>query len=141
MGMLDVKVDGGLFSGIGDAVSGIINAVKGQIPPEKAAELELKALEIRNQLVLAQVAVNQAEAASPSVFVSGWRPAIGWICGGALFMHYLARPLLEWASAYYGWGIPPLPSLDDTLQELVFGMLGLGGLRTFEKVRGAARAR
>ena len=83
--------------------------------------------------MLAQTEINKVEAASPSVFVSGWRPAIGWVCAMAMGYQYLLRPFLV---AYH----PALafPGLDDNLWQLLAGMLGLGGLRTFEKVNGVA---
>lgn len=139
MGVLDVKLDGGFFSGIGDAVSGIINTVKGQIPPEKAAELELEAAKIKNQIILAQTAINQAEAASPSMFVSGWRPAIGWVCAAAMIFQYLLRPFMLVLNVKFSWGLTEIPGLDSNLWELLLGMLGLGGLRTYEKIKRVAR--
>jgi len=134
VGVLDVKLDGGFFSGIGDAVSGIIKTVMGQIPPEKAAALELEAAKIKT-------AINQAEAASPSMFVSGWRPAIGWVCAAAMIFQYLLRPFLLVLNTRFGWGLVEIPGLDSNLWELLLGMLGLGGLRTYEKVKNVARAR
>jgi len=81
----------------------------------------------------AQTEINKAEASNPSVFVSGWRPAIGWVCALAMGYQYLARPLMV---AF----MPALafPGLDDNLWQLMMGMLGLGGLRTFEKTQGVA---
>lgn len=87
----------------------------------------------------AQAAVNQVEAGSPSLFVSGWRPAVGWCCAAALMFQYIARPLIQWAGAISGHPLPPLPGIDDNLWQLMLGMLGLGGLRTFERVKGVAK--
>lgn len=87
-----------------------------------------------------QVELNRIEAAHRSVFVAGWRPFIGWICGAALAYTFIGHPLLEWAAAL--WGDPKLKPpllLIDNLLELVLAMLGLSGLRTFEKVQGRAR--
>ena len=88
---------------------------------------------------LAQMEVNKAEASSGSVFVGGWRPFIGWICGLALFYQYLLSPLVMWGSYISGYPIPNPPQLDEHLWELLFGMLGMGALRTFEKLKGVAR--
>ena len=87
-----------------------------------------------------QVELNKIEAAHRSIFVAGWRPFIGWICGVALAWHFLGHPLAQWASAV--WATPPAvpPLLDDSnLMELVLALLGLSGLRTFEKVQGRSR--
>jgi len=98
---------------------------------------ELKELEQVFELAKAQIETNKVEAANPSLFVSGWRPAVGWVCVGGLIYTFMGQPLLVWASAI--WGFPAPPSLDmGDLLTLLLGMLGLGGLRTFEKVRGTA---
>lgn len=105
--------------------------------PVKAGEAKLELLKLQQTgelaAMTAQTDINKAEATNPSVFVSGWRPFIGWVCGFALVYQYLARPL---AVAFY----PALsfPGLDDNLWQLLLGMLGLGGLRTFEKTKGVA---
>jgi len=98
---------------------------------------ELKELEQVFELAKAQIETNQVEAANPNLFVSGWRPAVGWVCVGGLIYTFIAQPLLSWASSI--WGFPVPPSLDmGELLTLLLGMLGLGGLRTFEKIQGKA---
>jgi hypothetical protein len=84
-------------------------------------------------------AVNKVEAAHSSIFVSGWRPFIGWVCGIALAFQYLVRPFWIWAGAIWWPDVPVPPTLDGMLWELVMGMLGIGGLRTIEKWKGVAR--
>lgn len=110
--------------------------------PAKAAEakLELFKLEQSGELaqIMGQIEINKAEAANASVFVSGWRPAIGWICGAALAYQYIVRPIVSWAVIAAGHPLPAMPGLDDNLWELLLGMLGLGGLRTLEKVKNVA---
>lgn len=87
----------------------------------------------------AQVAVNQVEAASPSMFVAGARPFIMWVCGVGLAMQFLVSPLLMWGAAVLGRTLI-LPALDmSTLLTLLLGLLGLGGMRTIEKINGVAR--
>lgn len=81
-----------------------------------------------------QTDINQEESKSDSLFKSGWRPAVGWTCVGGLFYQVVARPLLTWVSNINGWQIPPSLELD-TLMTLLFGMLGLGAYRTYEKVK------
>ena len=79
--------------------------------------------------------VNLEEAKSDSTFKSGWRPYIGWVCGGGLTYQLIVRPIGTWITTNCcGW--QPMPSLDmDTLLTLLFGMLGLGAYRTYEKVK------
>lgn len=79
---------------------------------------------------------NKAEAASGSLFVAGWRPFVGWVCGAALAFQYLVRPLLTAAASAFHMPNFVLPGLDDNLWQLMLGMLGMGGLRTFEKLNG-----
>jgi hypothetical protein len=87
----------------------------------------------------AQLEVNKVEAASTSVFVAGWRPFIGWICGIGLGWTFVGAPILAYLLTLYSPGTP-LPVIPtDNLMELVLAMLGLGGLRTFEKIRKAAK--
>lgn len=90
-------------------------------------------------LLTAQISTNQEEAKSSSVFVAGWRPFIGWVCGMALAYTYLGYPLLLWILSVWKPELtPPKLGNDGMLYELLFGMLGLGGLRTFEKYKGVA---
>lgn len=100
---------------------------------------ELAELGANTELAKAQVELNQAEATNPSLFVSGWRPFIGWICGVGLAYQFLIHPLAVFALRLAGQNAH-LPPLDGgTLTTLLFGMLGLGGMRTFEKLNGVAR--
>ena len=106
----------------------------------KAAEEYQRAiLDAANQADADQRAVNKVEAASGSTFVAGWRPAIGWVCALALAFQYLIRPLFLWAGGIWWPQLPALPGLDENLWQLMFGMLGMGGLRTFEKVKAVGK--
>jgi len=88
---------------------------------------------------LAQIAVNMEEAKSPSIFVSGWRPAVGWVCVIALAFNYIVSPLGNWAAAIWMPEVT-LPSLDiQELMTLLFGLLGMGTLRSYDKKQGTAR--
>jgi hypothetical protein len=92
------------------------------------------------ELAKGQLEVNKVEAGHRSRFVAGWRPFIGWICGAALAWHFVAAPLLTFVFAYLGADLPQLPSFDmDALMTVLLGMLGLGGLRTFEKAKGLSK--
>lgn len=108
-----------------------------RIWPDKSAE-EAARLAAELTIIQGQLNTNQTEAASSSPFTSGWRPAIGWVCALALFAQYIARPGLQWAGIVTGHPFPTLPGIDDNLWQLMLGMLGLGGLRTFEKTKGVA---
>lgn len=79
-----------------------------------------------------QTDINAVEADSDSLFKSGWRPAVGWVCVGGLTYQVIARPLMVWGSLNMGWVVPPDLELE-TLMTLLFGMLGLGAYRTYEK--------
>ncbi len=125
---------------IGTAVEKLL----GLIPdPNERARAEA---EFQRQMLAAVVEegkdqreINKVEAAHQSIFVAGWRPFIGWVCGLALAFEYLIRPFWIWVSANWFPGAVTPPGLDGMLWELMFGMLGIGGLRTFEKVKGAGR--
>lgn len=100
---------------------------------------ELKAAEQVFELAKGQIEVNKVEAGHSSVFVSGWRPFIGWVCGLALAWKFLLAPLLTFVFMAFG-GKLDLPVLDFTeMLTVLLGMLGLGGLRTFEKVQKVAK--
>ncbi len=88
------------------------------------------------QLSLAQIRVNEEEAKSENIFKSGWRPAIGWICVCGLAYNFVIYNLLLWLVSTFSLNITPPALMSDILMELVFAMLGLGSLRTFEKVKG-----
>jgi hypothetical protein len=119
------------------AVSSLAETVIGKIWPDKSAQ-EQAQLAAAVALVQGQLDINKAEAASPSAFTSGWRPGIGWVCVGALAFQYILRPGIQWAAIVTGHNLPTLPGIDDNLWQLMLGMLGLGGLRTFEKTKGVA---
>lgn len=89
---------------------------------------------------LAQLEVNKAEAAHKSIFVAGWRPCVGWICATALGYHFILNPLLYTVLSLFGYNEINLPEFDFAqLSTILMGMLGLGGLRTFEKTKGVSR--
>lgn len=118
--------------------------------PQAKAAAQLKVLELQQagqfkeldadlQIMLAQAAINQEEAKSPDNFRGGWRPAVGWV--GVIGMGYMAiiRPLLPWTVAVFGIDVPPLPPIDtEELMILLTGILGLGGMRTVERLKSKA---
>ena len=85
----------------------------------------------------AQAAINLAEASSPSIFVSGWRPAAAWICIAGMLYSFCVQPTATWIALQFH--LTPLPTLDTaTMMSLLFGLLGLGGLRSFDKMQGTS---
>lgn len=92
------------------------------------------------ETALAQIEVNKAEAASGSSFKGGWRPFIGWTCATAFAYHFVVQPFLVFAFTVYGIELKGLPAFDmESLMTVMLGMLGLGGLRTFEKHKGITK--
>lgn len=92
------------------------------------------------QLAMSQIEVNKAEAASGSIFKGGWRPFVGWTCGIAFAYHFVLQPFLIFIFAYIGIETPDLPEFDiGTLLPVLGGMLGIGGLRTYEKQKGLTK--
>ena len=92
------------------------------------------------ELSLAQIGVNKAEAQSGSLFKGGWRPAVGWVCAIAFLYHFLLKDIIMFVCAFAGVDIPDLPEFDmSTLLTVLGGMLGIGGLRTYEKQKGLTK--
>jgi hypothetical protein len=108
-------------SSLGEFAKDLREAIKGkEIDPDKMMEL-----------VKVQSEINKMEAQHRSVFVAGWRPFIGWICGLALAYNFIIRDVIAWISPD---AMPPAIQMDQLIT-ILLGMLGLGGLRTFEKIK------
>jgi hypothetical protein len=111
-------------------------------PVEKAkrmAELQEQLLDYAQKSDLAQMAVNQEEAKNENLFVSGWRPFVGWVCGAAFAYQFLVQPFAIFAITASGihFDFHVLPKLDwSDMMPVMIGMLGLGGMRTAEKFKG-----
>lgn len=126
--------------GIDDAIAEGLKIVNKFVPdPEARARAEKELRDSLQGWDRGQVEINKVEAASDSLFVAGWRPAIGWCCAFAVAYAYIIVPLFGAVMTALGKPIPKLPVLDANLWELLFMMLGMGGLRTFEKMKGVAR--
>lgn len=107
---------------------------------ELAHEIATMAERHAQELAKGQLAINAEEAKSRNIFIAGWRPFVGWTCGLALFVHFLAIPMADVLTAYFGYAPPSYPAFDmDTLMTVLLGMLGLGGLRTYEKQKGITK--
>jgi hypothetical protein len=106
---------------------------------ELAQKGELAQLDAQMQLAMGQIETNKIEAASSDPFRAGWRPMAGWACSLGLFYEFLMRPILPWLVGLTGAEVAPMPSVDiDQLMILLGGLLGLGSLRSFERVKGKA---
>ena len=93
-----------------------------------------------HEISMAQIEVNKTEAASNSIFKGGWRPFIGWVCGVAFAYHFVLQPFLIFVLTTLGQPVPYLPEFDmASLMTVLGGLLGLGGLRTFEKYKGVTK--
>ena len=108
-----------------------------------AHEIATMAEKHAHEAAMAQVDVNKAEAQHRSIFVAGWRPFIGWTCGVALAYHFVLYPIIVFAiMTFPDLPVPAdaLPEFDmESLMTVLLGMLGLGGLRTWEKTKGVAK--
>jgi len=113
--------------GIGSLAKDIREAIKGkELDPNKK-------LEIAGKLAEVQTKINEAEATHRTVFVAGWRPFIGWVCGLGLLYAVFIEPLLRFVFTVNGWEIE-FPRIDTTItMQVLFGMLGLVGARSYEK--------
>lgn len=136
---------GGIFKGVKDIISSFkldpeVKAKLEDAIDQRSADFRLKELELNAQIqeqisaqVIAQIEVNK-EDSKGNAFQAGWRPLIGYICGAGLAYQFLGQPLLSWASGI--WHIAPAPAIDAaSLFTLLAGMLGLGALRTQEKLK------
>ena len=137
MGILSNIVGGGVVDvakGIGEIVDKFV-----ETDDEKRAWEALK-LKMAQKPQLAQIEINKIEAAHRTVFVAGWRPAIGWICAGALFWNFILQPLMMWVAFLFEVDISSAPKLDiGDLITILLGMLGLGTLRSYDKSKGTTK--
>ena len=105
-----------------------------------AHEVATMAQRHAQELAKGQLDINKAEAQSRNIFVAGWRPFIGWTCGLAMFWHFVGVPITLFFVGWFAVDIPELPQFDmNSLMTVLLGMLGLGGLRTFEKTKGITK--
>lgn len=120
---------------LGPILDGVLRLI-----PDKGAraaakeQFEGQMLNAMTGLVQGQLEINKAEAQHKSLFVAGWRPGVGWICALALGWNFILQPIMAWGFFVYGANIADAPVLDTgELTTILLGMLGLGGLRTYEK--------
>ncbi len=126
---------------IGPIVNKLVDLI-----PDKNARAKAKE-EFEKELLLAvthasqaQTRINEIEAGHSSIFVAGWRPFIGWVCGIGLLWAFILQPIFVWSIVAFDLGVTTVPQINsDALYQLVLAMLGMGGLRTFEKMKGVSR--
>jgi hypothetical protein len=143
---MDLMGIGSIIEGVGKVADSLITTDKERL--EMALEdrkLDLEQARIDQATDLAQVDVNKIEAENPNLFVSGWRPAVGWVGVLGLAYQFLGYPLMQWCWAFgqgvdiIPKGLTPPPDLQtDQLMVLLSGLLGFGGMRSFEKSKGVA---
>lgn len=126
---------------LGPILDGVLRLIPDKGERARAKEqFESQMLGAMVGLVQGQLEINKKEAEHQSIFVAGWRPAIGWICGAGIAWNYLLQPLIAWSLFAFGNELTGAPTLDiGDLMVLLGGMLGLGGLRTYEKRLGVSR--
>lgn len=132
-------------------ISAVIPLIDKLIPdPQAAANAKLEAMKLAQQgelawleadvkLAVSQMEINKADAQSASLFRGGWRPAVGWLCVCGFAYMTVLRPIMPWLATVAGLNVPPLPAIDTAeIGALLFGLLGLGGMRTAERIKGKA---
>lgn len=132
---------------LADTIKGVFGVVDDlHTSEEEKIDMKIKLEQVLQAGSLAQLEVNKAEAQSGILFVSGWRPFVGWTCGSALAWTYVLSPVIQSGAFYVGQftgravDLSQMPVFDlSTLMPVLLGMLGLGGLRTYEKVKGVER--
>ena len=124
------------ITGVG-AVADLANSVISKIWPDKS-EQEKQQLAAAVMVIQGQLDINKAEAANPNLFVSGWRPAVGWICVAACGWNWVGLPILKAIMMAVGHPIPMAAADLTEMLPILIGLLGLGGLRTAEKINGVA---
>ncbi|MFN4278296.1 MAG: 3TM-type holin [Ferrovibrio sp.] len=135
--MLDKLIGGAGIASPIEAIGNVFDKLFTSDEERMQAQIVLEKL--RQHPYELQVELNKVEAAHRSIFVAGWRPAVGWICAFGVGWAYIGHPLFTWAAAMWFPGVQPPAIVTDGLLELVLAMLGIAGLRTFEKVRGRSK--
>tara|TARA_R110002020_G_scaffold276273_7_gene491640 strand:+ start:375 stop:782 length:408 start_codon:yes stop_codon:yes gene_type:complete len=135
-----------MISALISSVLPVASEVIDRLVPDKNAaakakvEMEKALVDAEAAGVLGQLEINKVEAAHRSIFVAGWRPFIGWCCGAALAYHFVLQPIIVFGLALTETATPALPAFDmDSLMTVLMGILGLGGMRSFEKFKGLAK--
>tara|TARA_Y100000310_G_scaffold267942_1_gene280300 strand:- start:1746 stop:2150 length:405 start_codon:yes stop_codon:yes gene_type:complete len=134
-----------MLSALISSILPVVSTVIDRVVPDKAAQAKAKRA-LEKALVdaemagqLGQLEINKIEAGSRSTFIAGWRPFIGWTCGAAMAYSYVLQPVLVFGLGQAGY-LVTLPQVElGEMMPVLLGMLGLGGLRSFEKFKGVSR--
>lgn len=123
-----------------DSAKGVVDAVGGLFTSddERLTRAEVIA-KLEAKQAAGQVEINKVEATHRSLFVAGWRPMVGWICAFSLLWHFILYDLLSWVALAYNLEMPPILSGTEHLMTLVLSLLGFGGFRTYEKIKGVTK--
>ena len=134
MGLLDFNLSdvSGIITGVREAITG--EKIK---DPVEMAKVELALQGLENALTTGQLEINKTEAQHDSIFVAGWRPFIGWVCGTALVYSFIIHPLLGWGLALCTSCVAVAPPMIEmgALMTVLLGMLGIGAQRSFDKLK------
>lgn len=133
MGVFSKLIGGGAADAV-DAIGGVFDKLF--TSDEERARAAYVMEKLRQQPALVQAEINKVEAAHRTLFVAGWRPFIGWVCGLGFLWAFIGHPLFEWVVALEGLSVKPPAIVTDNMMELVLALLSLGTLRTYEKVQG-----
>lgn len=126
---------GAVMSGIGTLAKDIRQAITGELPAEKQAEIQQKLMELELKAMEGQMQINIEEAKSEHLFVAGWRPFVGWVGGVSLLYAAILEPLMSWIARVNGSTVV-FPTLDTTItMQVLFGILGLGAFRSYDKAQ------
>ena len=131
-----------MISALIPAVTGILDKFVPDADTKNKLAHEIATMSERHaqEALLAQLEINKAEAASGSLFKGGWRPAVGWVCAIAFAYHFILKDLIIFGASFAGLEQPEMPEFDmGTLLTVLGGMLGIGGLRTYEKKSGLTK--
>jgi len=142
MGIISTILGGGhkIVSEATGAVTAVGNDIDQLVTSdEERAHAKVLLARLYQKPHVLQAEINKIEATHRSLWVAGWRPFIGWVCGVGLMWAFLGHPLFEWGVALTGADIRPPAIVTDHMVELVLALLGLGGLRTVEKLGGRSR--
>jgi len=129
--------------GIG-AIADLAKDLVGRFFPDKTeaekAQMSLILTTMQNQMAMnqGQMDANKVEAANPSIFVSGWRPFVGWVCGSACAWNWVGLPVVLFIAKAAGHAVDVKPADLTQMLPLLMGLLGMGALRTYEKTQGVA---
>ena len=128
------------------AIMPMVGEVVDRLVPDKAGaqkakqELEAKLIDAAVAGQLGNLEINKVEAAHRSIWVSGWRPCVGWVCSISFGAHFVVFPLVAWGGQLMGYHLPPPNDFDmDQLMTVLLGLLGIGSLRTYEKQKGLTK--